>query len=313
MRSSAEGRRLITVRACAKINLTLRVFGVRPDGFHELRTILQTLALHDTLFFVAHDGVFRLDCSEPGCPTDRTNIVWRAAERLWRLTGHRGLPAGVAVRLVKRIPMRAGLGGGSSDAAATLEALNVIWNVGAGRERLHCIARDLGADVPFFLEGGTALGVERGDHLFPLADRATEWVTLVVPGFGVSTGDAYQWFDRDERLTALRRRRGRDSPLAARRADRVAAPYGEGGNDLQRVVAARHPTIRRLVRRLERAGASYASMSGSGSTVFGLFSTRHEADRAVEDLVGPGRRVLVTRTIGRSAYRAWVRPKSGRR
>jgi 4-diphosphocytidyl-2-C-methyl-D-erythritol kinase len=269
------------MRAFAKINLTLRVGGVRSDGFHELETTFQSLALHDTLTIRTARGPFRLTCDDPACPTDRRNLVWRAAAAVWRASGRRGAPRGVAIHIAKRIPMQAGLGGGSSDAAAALRALGRRWRV--GDPRLRVIAASLGADVPYFFEGGTALGVERGDLLFRLPDRPAAWVVLVLPAFGVSTKDAYRWFDGDKR------------------------GGGRGvANDLHPAVARRHPEIARLVRALRRHGAYSSAMSGSGSAVFGLFRRRSRALRAALALASGTCRTVATRTVSRAAYRRLV-------
>src|SRR5712691_10563891 len=140
---------VMRVRAFAKINLSLRVLGQRADGYHELQTIFQSIALHDTLTIRAARGPFRLTCDDPGCPSGGTNLIWRAAERLWAVSGRRGDARDVAIDLVKRIPRQAGLGGGSSDAAAALRALGRLWRV--DEARLRVTAAELGADVPFFL------------------------------------------------------------------------------------------------------------------------------------------------------------------
>jgi len=178
----------VRVSAYAKINLSLRVLGVRPDGNHDLRTIFQSIALHDTLTVRARRGPFALECDDPACPADETNLVWRAAEQVWAASGRRGTLRDVEIRLAKRIPLKSGLGGGSSDAAAALRALGSLWRVKDAP--LREIAVRLGADVPYFLEGGTVLGLDRGDLLFPLVDHPVAWVTVVVPSFGVSTVDA---------------------------------------------------------------------------------------------------------------------------
>ena len=287
----------VRVRAFAKINLTLRVLGARADGYHELQTTFQSIALHDTLTFTAAPGTFRVECDDPACPTDRTNLVWHAAERMWRAASRRRAPRDVVVRVAKRIPMQAGLGGGSSDAAATLRALAARWSVGMSREQMRSIASELGADVPFFLEGGTALGVERGDVLFPLIDAPVLWVVLVIPRFGVSTGEAYRWFDQDRRAEALRHQRAEQRLRL--------------GNDLQAPVARHHPEIPRLVSALRRQGASHAALSGSGSAVFGLFGSRAAARSAARALAGPTRRTLVTRTLTRARYARLARLVSG--
>ena len=305
--------RVVTVPAFAKINLTLRVLGVRSDGYHVVRTVLQSLALHDTLTFRAARGAFRIECDDPGCPTDRTNLVWRAADLVWRAAGRAGRPRDVVVQIVKRIPLQAGLGGGSSDAAAAIRALAALWRLDLPLEQLHAIAASLGADVPFFLQGGTALGVERGDVVFPLVDQPAARVTLALPPFGVSTQEAYGWFDQDDRSKSSVRRVSAESSRPASRGPRPrfeawSLPTTEWGNDLEPPVARRHREIAALTGRLRTAGAFHAAMSGSGSAVYGLFTTSDGARTAARDLAGPGCRTIATRTLSRAQYgRAFVR------
>jgi 4-diphosphocytidyl-2-C-methyl-D-erythritol kinase len=294
--------RTITGRAFAKINLTLRVLGTRPDGYHELRTVLQAVALHDSLVFRRARGPFKIECTDPQCPIDGTNLVWRAAAKVWRAIGRRGQPRDVVVRIVKRVPMQSGLGGGSSDAAAAIRGLTALWRADVSPERQRQIAGELGADVPFFLEGGTALGLDRGDLLFPLVDQPTTWVTLVVPSFGVSTKDAYRWFD-------VAAPPGRSRVARLRVSNQPMLPIGEIVNDLESVVAAHHPQIARIVAELRRLGARHSAMSGSGSAVFGLFDSRARAERAAGAFTRRGYRSVVTQTIGRSRYRALSVPR----
>jgi 4-diphosphocytidyl-2-C-methyl-D-erythritol kinase len=299
--------RVVTVPAFAKINLTLRVLGVRDDGYHAVRTVLQSVALHDTLTFHPSRGAFRIACDHPACPTDRTNLVWRAADLVWRAGGRANRPLGVVVEIAKRIPLRAGLGGGSSDAAAAIRGLVALWRLDLPRERLQAIAARLGADVPFFLEGGTALGLDRGDVVFPLLDQPGAWVTLALPPFGVSTKEAYQWFDRDSTPKGYRRdrrdRQRRDSrDLGVRRGESSGIPPSEWTNDLEPPVAHRHPVIAGLTRSLRRLGAFHAAMSGSGSAVYGLFDTAVGARIAARDLAGPGCRTIVTRMLSRKQF-----------
>src|SRR5688572_21556433 len=149
----------VLVRAHAKINLDLRVLGVRADGFHELRTVFQAISLHDVIECVARDGPFAIECDAADLPLDDSNLVWRAAEALWRSLRRSGSVRGVGIRLLKQIPLQAGLGGGSSDAAATLLALTRLWRVPVRPSQVTDVAATLGADVPFFLSGGTALGL----------------------------------------------------------------------------------------------------------------------------------------------------------
>jgi 4-diphosphocytidyl-2-C-methyl-D-erythritol kinase len=278
----------VRVQAFAKINLSLRVLGVRADGYHELRTLFQSIALHDTLTIRRARGPFRLRCDDPACPGDDTNLVWRAAARLWTASGRRGAPRDIAVDLHKRIPVQAGLGGGSSDAAAALRALGRLWRVDEARVR--AVGAAIGADVPYFFEGGRVLGLERGDLLFPLVDEPAAWVVLVLPAFGVSTKEAFGWWDEGQRAPRV-----------------LSLAKGELVNDLEGPVAAHYPQIARLIAALRRAGASHAAMSGSGSAVFGLFQARTAAVGAAAALDGRSRRALVSRTLARAKYRALAR------
>ncbi len=285
--------RLVEVRAHAKINLDLRIVGRRPDGFHELRTIFQSIALHDTLVVRAVRGVFGIACDMPGVPIDRTNLVWRAADALWRAAGKRGRVRGASIELKKRVPPQAGLGGGSSDAAATLVALNALWRLRLSHDDLHAVAATLGSDVPFFLVGGTALGLGRGERLYALPDITPSALVLVQPPFGVSTADAYRWY-RSGRSTRSRQREQRTALAGNRSAHGVM-------NDLEPAVVARHPEIGRIRRQLSDAGAFLSLMSGSGSAVFGLFGDREVARAAAARFDRPGWRTMVTRTVRRSA------------
>jgi 4-diphosphocytidyl-2-C-methyl-D-erythritol kinase len=202
--------------------------------------------------------------------------------------GRSGQPAGARVAIRKRIPTQAGLGGGSSDAAATLAGLNRAWRRPLAPGALLSLAATLGADVPFFLVGGMALGLGRGDEVHPLIDLPSRDVVIVRPAFGVATKDAYAW---------LSEARARQADLEADAAHRS----GDGfGNDFERVVEARHPEIRRIRERLLRLGATVARMSGSGSAVFGLFETAPHACRAAAQLQRPDWTVVQTRTLRRA-------------
>jgi 4-diphosphocytidyl-2-C-methyl-D-erythritol kinase len=280
--------RTLRLRAFAKINLSLQVVGVRPDGYHQLRTLFQSLALHDTLTLTRTRGPFVLMCDDARCPVDGRNLVWRAAEAVWRAAGRRGAPEGVRARLQKRIPIEAGLGGGSSDAAAALRGYGRLWRV--SERALRAIGAELGADVPFFFQGGTCLGLERGDRLEPQADVPAAWVVLAIPPFGVSTKEAFGWYD------------AMPAPKHSR-AGRASA------NDLEAPVAARHPVIGELVDALESLGARQAAMTGSGSTVFGLFDRRPAAEKAAARLGRGAIRTLITRTLPAARYGERARPE----
>ena len=287
--------RTLTLHPPAKINLTLRVGARRDDGFHDVRTLMQSIALGDTLKITSRRGPFVLDARAPGVPADRTNLVWRAAELLWRAVGGEGEPRNAHVRLDKAIPTAAGLGGGSVDAAAALVGLNMIWEARRSRRDLIRLATELGADVPFFLQGGTALGTGRGDEVYPVDDIARLGIVVIKPSFGVTTADAYRWLDDDR--TARVAEGNADAP--PREID-VGWPSGPVRlvNDLERAVARRHPGIQEMVKACLKEGAVAAAMTGSGSAVFGVFSEAN-AKRAARRLQRPDWLVLLTRTLTR--------------
>lgn len=289
----------LTVRAYAKVNLTLRILARRPDGYHELRTVLQSLDLHDRLTFWRTDGPLRIECDDERVPVDERNLVWRAAQMMWRAAGHRGAVADLGISIRKRIPMEAGFGGGSSDAAATLRTLARIWRTDVTHRAVEAMAASLGADVPFFLEGGTVLGLDRGDTLFRLADIDRRWVVLARPDFGVSTADAYRWFDGKNQAGRTR---------AAARPSPFPFPVGDAGNDLEAPVAERHPRIRQLIRAMWRHGASWAAMSGSGSACFAVCASKAEAAGMARRLAATGCHTWVSRTLTAAEFRAGSEP-----
>jgi 4-diphosphocytidyl-2-C-methyl-D-erythritol kinase len=299
-------RLTLTARAHAKVNLDLRVLGVRADGYHELRTVFQAIELHDTLVCSDKPGPFTLKCRTAGVPLDATNLVWKAASALWTALGRGGEIRDAVVHIQKKIPVEAGLGGGSSDAAAALMALGRLWG-GAPITLLREVGATIGADVPFFLSGGTALGLGRGEEIYPLVDLPPHFVVIVRPPFGVSTAEAYSWYDED-RTEGFRENREFQQlpvPWPSRAAQMV--------NDLEPPVMRRHQEIAGLKTQLREAGAMAAAMSGSGSAVFGLFLSRAAAERAVAPLSRNGAKALVTRTLTRAEHERRARPVARRR
>lgn len=285
-----ENWRRMRLYAPAKINLDLRVLGRRADRFHEVRTILQTIELRDVVIVAARRGPFTVRSRTPAMPKDRDNLVWSAAAVLWRALERSGTPHGIAVTITKRIPSAAGLGGASSDAAATLRGLARLWAPKAADAVVREVAAIVGSDVPFFLEGGTVLATGRGEQTRRLAPLHKHWVVVAVPAFGISTPRAYRWWDTTKRsstaaLAAPRKWRHRLDLLC---------------NDLEPPVVARHPEIGDMVARLRESGAESAAMSGSGSSVFGLFSSQTAAAAARRRLRCGGWRTWLTRTIGSS-------------
>ena len=288
--------RSVSLPSFAKINLDLRILGVRPDGYHDLRTAFQSLSLFDTVTVSARRGPLAVTCDEPDIPTDQRNLVWKAASLLHRVaTGKSSAPRDIAIDLRKRVPSEAGLGGGSSNAAMTLLALNKLWKLDLDLPSLTRIAGRLGADVPYFLVGGTALGLGRGDDIYPLADMPPIHVVILRPGFGVATADAYRWFDEESRRSARE---------PAPRAIPPGWPAWSASlrNDLEAPVVRHHPAIGRIRQSLVDAGASFAAMSGSGSAVFGLFERADAARRTANDLSRPGWLSLHTRALNRRDY-----------
>src|SRR5215813_7463231 len=178
----------LTLPSFAKINWTLEILGKRPDGYHEVRTLLQTVSVADELTFELAGRGITVHCDNPEVPCDETNLAYRAAKLLGDFTG---ADLGVRIRIIKNLPVAAGLGGGSGNAAVTLLALQRLWDVQVEPRDLFGLASKIGADAPFFLIGGTCLGVGRGDEVYPLADIDEEFLLLVNPGIAVAARDAY--------------------------------------------------------------------------------------------------------------------------
>jgi 4-diphosphocytidyl-2-C-methyl-D-erythritol kinase len=274
------------------------------DGYHDLHTVFQALALHDTLTCLPRSGPFAIESGDPGLPLDGRNLVWRAADLLWAHLRRPGSPADVLVHVEKCIPMKGGLGGGSADAAAALVALARLWDADVPADELVSLGRRLGADVAFFFTGGAALGLGRGDELYPLADLPRLGVLLVIPRFDVSTADAYRWIDE---LRAGAEAGGTGPERAGReesgRIPRCSwqPPACEVANDFEAVVAGRHPELEVIKQALRQAGATVAAMTGSGSTVFGLFEDEQALPAAAQMLRHFGQPML-THTLTRAEY-----------
>jgi 4-diphosphocytidyl-2-C-methyl-D-erythritol kinase len=290
------------VRALAKINLDLRVLGLRPDGYHDLRTVFQTISLADTLemeFTPARRTSISVSCNIE-IPGD--NLIERAAKLAldaMRVSGR------VEMRLTKRIPMGAGLGGGSSDAAAVLLALPVLAGRTLKPRVVAELAGGLGSDVPFFLLGGTAVGLGTGTELYPLPERPPAAGLVIAPGIHVSTAGAYRDLDASRRLTS-EPLQNIISSFQSFVWEQGQASSERGVNDFERVVFASHPRLKSLRRQLERLGANPALLTGSGSAVFGVFSDRKDAVRAGQFF--RKERVFPIRFVTRNAYRAqWWR------
>ncbi|MEK6302198.1 MAG: 4-(cytidine 5'-diphospho)-2-C-methyl-D-erythritol kinase [Acidobacteriota bacterium] len=284
----------IHFRAYAKINWTLDVLFKREDGYHELRTIYQTVSLHDLIRLTETSGAIEIVCDDPQVPSDETNLAHRAATQFRDLTGTK---LGARIEIEKRIPVAAGLGGGSSNAAAVLLGLSRLWNVQPDEHELVKIAAGLGSDVPFFLIGGTALGVGRGEEVYSIEQAECEHLLLVNPGFEVSTAEAY---GKLPRLTS--QRSAAMMPFTFFAAKGIRGLSLAVTNDLEEVVLAAHPEITEVKQRLLSLGARLALMSGSGATVFGVFENVEMSRRAQSEMRATGYWSEPARAVSRREY-----------
>ena len=302
-----------SVRSFAKINLGLKIGPLREDGFHELRTIYQTVALSDQVRVDVSKGLgIEIACKDARVPDDESNTCWRVADRILRSLKVRGK---VRISIEKRLPVQGGLGAASSNAVATILALEKeLKQPLAPEERLR-IASEVGSDLPLFLVGGTVLGTGRGEQVYPLEDLPSFHCVIATPEVGVSTPAAFA--DWDKKCAAiLAERKLSDVKLTDKESsDRINTfsrtvyewlngsftPTGVPGkgrdraeallldlvrtgieNDFESVVFPKYPAIREVKRALERSGAKYVSLSGSGSAVFGLFADQELANQAVK-------------------------------
>jgi len=280
----------VTARAPAKVNVHLAVGPLRPDGFHELRTVYLAVSLFDTVTVRPGDGL-SLSVTGEGTdvvPADRRNLVWRAAELL---ATSAGVAADAAMTIAKSIPAAAGLAGGSADAAAALVALDALWGTRGSREDLADLAAQLGSDVPFSLLGGVALGSGRGEQLSPVLARTPSHWVLGIAGEGLSTPAVYAELDRLR--AAGRVPDGTDlAPaepvIAALRSGLPEEMAGALGNDLQAPALALRPELRRALTAATEAGAAGVLVSGSGPTVAALVADEQSAVRLTAALAGAG-------------------------
>lgn len=291
----------VTVPSFAKLNLDLRVLNKRPDGYHELRTVFQTISLHDTLA-IEFDFARRTQIDLDSSVDIQNNLVVRSAKLVLE---HLRVKAWVRFALKKVIPLGAGLGGGSSNAAAVLLALPALANKRISPPELVRLAESLGSDVPFFLYGGTALGLGRGTELYPLPDQPSRPVLVVTPGIHVSTPEAYKALAREAAgpLTS-------EANSSILREFQTIAWNLNGSNldpiplknDFEEAVFATHKELASIVRKLRRLGANPALMTGSGSALFGVFRTAEEAQSAISQF-RPGTAFSV-RFVSRRRYQS---------
>jgi 4-diphosphocytidyl-2-C-methyl-D-erythritol kinase len=286
------------LKAYAKVNLGLAVIGRREDGFHELRTVYQTISLADDLEVSLAPGPLSVHLETLGLPVPagRQNLAFRAAEAILE---ELDLNRSVSLRLNKRIPTGSGLGGASSDAAAVLRAVTYLSGKALPEDRLLSLAAFLGSDVPFLLYGGRALGVGRGEEIYPLSEGPRLSCIVVFPGVSISTAQAYQqlkaplltshWADHNIELFCSKAN---------------TDGWRQLGNDFEKVAFAAHPELAAVKKSLLRCGADLASLSGSGSAVFGMFEDLRKAKTAAQQLRKPGHAVFLAHTISRREFQA---------
>ncbi|MCL2361214.1 MAG: 4-(cytidine 5'-diphospho)-2-C-methyl-D-erythritol kinase [Defluviitaleaceae bacterium] len=266
------------IRAFSKINLILEVMGKRPDGYHNLRSVMQTLALHDTITITSavppnhqKQAGFTLTCSDPSLPTDHRNLVTKAATYMMQAYN---ITNNIHIDLVKHIPQGAGLGGGSSDCGATLTGINELFDLGIPLNGLISIGQRFGADVPFCLQGGTALAEGIGEILTPLPPHPHCWVVLACQRTEVSTGEIFsKWIPEKtptSNIPAMKK--------ALQNGD-LTQITDNFYNDLTSITAKKH-NIYDLISEMNSQGAIGAAMSGSGPTVFGYFTDKYTAEKA---------------------------------
>ncbi len=332
----------VAVRSFGKINIGLQIGPRRPDGFHELRTVYQTIALHDLVRVEVGAGSgIEIRCEDERVPRDHRNTCWRMAEQVARRLGISGR---IVIEIQKKLPVQGGLGAASSNAVATLLALEKLAGQTLDQPARFQVASGIGSDVPLFLLGGTVLGLGRGEEVYPLPDLPEMALVVVTPEVGVSTPKAFADWDR---MAGTSTAEGGDRVAAGakltgkRQSARInefshrfeqwlsgtasGVPVESGGNrvessarwaqplldlvrtgienDFERVVFPEYPELSEVKQNLYEQGAQYASLSGSGSSLYGVFASPAEAERAAANLGARGLRAQPTRTVGRKEFR----------
>jgi len=269
----------LVLHAPAKINLSLDVLGCRDDGYHYVEMVMQTIDFCDKITIEqAGSGCIHVHCPHPYVPSGPDNLVAKAAALLRSEYGNRD--DGAAITIEKNIPVAAGLAGGSSDAAAVLRGLNILWGLKLSAGQLACIGARLGADIPFCLMGGTALARGIGEVLIPLPPPPKLWVVLIKPNLGVSTADIYNKYDD----SLVKRRPDTKGLVAAIRSGDLQAMTDGMANVLESVTFAKFPMLRRLKHKALEFGANTALMSGSGPTIYALTTDHRRASAILNGL-----------------------------
>ncbi len=266
----------LILKSPAKINLFLEILRKREDGYHEIVSLMQAIDLQDEIILERRDKGVEISTDHPDCPADESNLAYQAAQMLLK---DLKIKEGVSIHIKKKIPIAAGLGGGSSNAATTLIGINQLYELGIPSPKLHLMASQLGSDVPFFLGSGPALVKGRGEKLEPVTIFDDYWLALVYPGFKVSTKWAYEtlkiYLTKIKKEFNLKNLENREEFFKALLCF---------GNDLEEVVKERYPVIGQIKDILISSGAVKSSMSGSGPTVYGVFEQKPEAEEVAREI-----------------------------
>ncbi len=292
----------LTLPSFAKINWFLRVVGKREDGYHELCTAFQTVSLFDTISFSDSEEI-SLTCDDPQIPLSDANLIIKSARAL---TSRFGLKKGASIHLEKRIPFPGGLGGGSSNAAITLLGLSCLWNLRVSGAELAEIGSSIGADVPFFLTGGTALGTGSGTQISPSREIEEKYIAIITPKVQIKTAKAFSELQRS-RLT----KNGVKSILqiCCDDAERLESGQLKYFNDFENTIFKSHPEVRMVKKQLLDLGASKALLSGSGASVFGVFDNDDDRQVALESFEDKDKcNKYAVKTISRREYHKYLEP-----
>jgi 4-diphosphocytidyl-2-C-methyl-D-erythritol kinase len=295
--ADAVERSAFTLPSFAKINLHLKIVGKRDDVYHELCTVFQTVSLHDEVHFERAERL-SLTCDIASVPTNDQNLIMKAARALQKRSG---ISMGARLRLVKRVPTPGGLGGGSSNAAIALLGLVRLWGIRNYSTDLHELAAEIGSDVPFFLCGGTALGLGRGTEIVPLPGCREKYLLIVTPHVTVSTAEVFSRVNAHN-LTSVDS--NRILQICRFEAESHVLRYADLRNDLEKVTFKQYPEVAAAKKALLELGARQALMSGSGASVFGIFEkeeTRQAAMKALDKQVNW--RKFAVATVSRKQYR----------
>ena len=277
-------------KAYAKVNITLDVVGKREDGYHLLKMIMQNIDIYDVITIEKIESGIEITCNKPYVPTDERNLAYKAA-KLFKDTFN--ITSGVSINIKKNIPVAAGLAGGSTDCAAVLKIMNKLFQVNADNEKLMELGVKLGADVPYCIDGGTALCEGIGEVLTPLKPFKNHIIVLVKPPFGVSTKEVYKNFD----LGRVKNHPETDKVITYMNEDNLYEVAKNMKNLLENVTLKKHKVISSIKSEMESLGAIKAMMSGSGPTVFAFFDDMMKAQRCYDEMKKKYNDTFITRTV----------------